>query len=89
MDMQCKDVASRFEVDRSLRDIYVSKTSVSGWDGLICLSLESGLVTYTREGDSALPPPATAALLEDSAHSHNMIAKLDGPVTNAHFFIAN
>lgn len=84
--MQLNDVATVFEADGSLRDIYVSNTSVSDWEKVISLCSEFGEVTYTCDGKEAPLPTSAAKLLDDREHSHCMSVDLGGPVANAHFF---
>lgn len=80
-----------FEVDGSLRDIYVLDTTLEHWDLMLKYVRTAGLIAAFTCGLEPTTPPATAAeifaQLEDPEHA-SFLLSLDvaGVQLNCHFF---
>lgn len=85
--MRYSDLADEFEVDGSLRDIYVLNTSVLDWSLLLSLTPGLGEFAYFRDGEEASLPTDASLIFEDVDHSHLLRFNLGGPTINTHFFV--
>lgn len=85
--MRYSDLADEFEVDGSLRDIYVLNTSVSDWNRLLNLTPSLGGFAYFRDAEKAPLPTDAKLIFEDADHSHLLQFNLDGIIINTHFFV--
>ncbi|MCA0869961.1 hypothetical protein LCL97_03950 [Seohaeicola saemankumensis] len=85
--MRYSDLSEEFEVDGSLRDIYVLNTSVSDWNRLLQLTPDLGGFAYFCDGEEAPLPTDANLLFGDFNHSHLLRFSLGRPTINTHFFV--
>ena len=85
--MRYSDLSDEFEVDGSLRDIYVLNTSVSDWNRVLHLTPSLGGFAYFCDGEEAPLPTDARLVLGDVDHSHLLRFSLGGPTINTHFFV--
>jgi len=85
--MRYSDLVDEFEVDGSLRDIYVLNTSVLDWSRLLNLTPGLSRFAYFRDGEEAPLPTDASLIFEDADHSHLLRFSLGGPTVNTHFFV--
>ena len=85
--MLYSDLADEFEVDGSLRDIYVLNTSALEGNRWRNLTPDLGGFAYSRDGKKAPLPTDVSLIFEDADHSHLLRFNLGGPTINTHFFV--
>ena len=85
--MRYSDLSDEFEVDGSLRDIYVLNTSVTDWNRVLSMTPNLGAFTYFRDGEEATLPTDANLIFQDADHAHLLRISLGGPIIYTHFFV--
>ena len=91
MDASWQQVASDFEPDGSLHDIYVQGATLADWDRVVALlHRDYSPLTFTRDGKS-FPFPQTAAAIFNERENASIALDFDvgGIELACHFFTEN
>lgn len=87
--LRYESIASVFNVDGSLRDIFASGTAISDWNQLLNLAHRSQKLEYFVDGVETSLPLTAASIFEDNKHTHFLRINLGGPTLNTHFFVVD
>ena len=79
------EVPGLWEVEGSLRDVYISPTSVNDWEHLLTLAQDTGARYWLGGSERALP--SAKEIFENQGEPHLLVVELGGVSVNCHFFL--